>query len=270
MALVQAGDISLEYFEKGDGDPTVVLIHGASSSARIWHVVQEKLAAAGMRTIALSMRGAGASDHTPDEADYNPAGYARDIAAALKALEIRKCVLVGHSLGVSNVLNFAADNAEGYDVQALVLMAGGAGGGRAEPTTEQIDALRKRVKLPDPATAEKRKEAWLPIHLGLPEDVRDKLWNDIQNNPLERLLGQGLGARKDMTEFLGSIEFPVLIVSGDADSVVPLEMSLQMYAKLPADKRHLHVIHGIDHFPNAQIPDRIAAVYQRFVRSTVM
>lgn len=267
MAIVKAGDVNLEYFEIGEGDPTVVLIHGASSSARIWHVVQQQLAEAGMRTVAISMRGAGASDHTKDEKDYNPASYARDIAAALKTLEISKFVLVGHSLGVGNALNFACDNADGVDIQALILMAGGPGGGRPKQTAEQIQALRDRVKLPDPATADQRKAAWLPIHMGLPEDVRDALWADIQGNPIERLLGQGLGARKDMTEFLGQIDIPVLIVSGDNDSVVPLEYSLQMYPKIPADKRHLHVIHGVDHFPNAQIPGRIAAVYRRFIEA---
>lgn len=270
MAIVQAGDVSLEYFEVGDGDPTVVLIHGASSSGRIWHVVQAKLAEAGMRTVAISMRGAGASDHTPDEGDYNPASYAQDIAAALKSLGIAKFVLVGHSLGVSNALNFASANADGVDLQALILMAGGPGNGRAELSPDQIKTLRERVKLPDPATEAKRKEAWLPIHMGLPEDVRDALWADIQRNPLERMVGQGLGTRKDMTEFLASIDMPLLIVSGDADSVVPLEMTLQMYPKIPVHRRHLHVMHGIDHFPNAQIPERIAAVYRRFIESHVV
>ena len=44
MTLVGAGDVQLEYFESGSGEPTMVLVHGASSSARIWHAVQQELA----------------------------------------------------------------------------------------------------------------------------------------------------------------------------------------------------------------------------------
>ena len=64
MAFVQAGDKRLEYFEVGEGprrpqDNTVVLIHGAGSSAVIWNKVQALMADAGFRTIAISLLGAG-------------------------------------------------------------------------------------------------------------------------------------------------------------------------------------------------------------------
>ena len=109
MAMVSAGDVNLEYFEMGQGDPTVVLVHGATSSARIWHTVQELLAESGIRSLAFSMRGAGASDRASQRVDYRPDVYALDLAAALDELGVSRFVLVGHSLGVANVLYFMRD-----------------------------------------------------------------------------------------------------------------------------------------------------------------
>ena len=51
MALVQAGGVQLEYFDEGSGDNVAVLIHGAGSSARIWHTVQNELAGGGIRDV---------------------------------------------------------------------------------------------------------------------------------------------------------------------------------------------------------------------------
>ena len=43
--FVQAGEVRLETFEAGPPDGQLaVLIHGAGSSGRIWHTVQEYLA----------------------------------------------------------------------------------------------------------------------------------------------------------------------------------------------------------------------------------
>ena len=110
MAFVQAGQVRLEYFDSGQSGMVMVLIHGASSSARIWHTVQARLAEDSVRSIAIGMRGAGGSDSTPSRDDYNPAAYARDIVAALKALNLKTFVLVGHSLGVATALNFMSQH----------------------------------------------------------------------------------------------------------------------------------------------------------------
>ena len=72
MALVQAGDVQTEYFGKGSGDVVAVLLHGAGSSARIWHSVQRELAEGGIRSLAIGTRGAGGSDHTDKETTTTP------------------------------------------------------------------------------------------------------------------------------------------------------------------------------------------------------
>ena len=265
MATIQVQGKQLEYFEAGLGDNVVVLIHGAGSSALIWDTVQSQMAAEGYHVYAISLPGAGQSHRPIEPAAYQPASYARDIKGALHALEIKRFAIVGHSLGVSNVLYLAADYCEGFDIRAMILMAGGGGGQRQAPSVEEADAIRKNWPHPDPAGEDERRRVWEKLHMGLSEDVRDQLWRDINNNPFERAFGQRISPRKDMRAFLNNTDIPTLIVSGDSDSVVPLKLTLQMYPELPREKRHLHVFHGIDHYPNAEVPDEISRVYMEFL-----
>ncbi|HJO83907.1 MAG: alpha/beta hydrolase [SAR202 cluster bacterium] len=178
MPIVQAGAIQLEYFDVGHGDRTVVLVHGASSSARIWHTVQELLAAAGVRAVAIGMRGAGASHRSNDPNEYNSETYGNDLAAPLVQLEIQRFSLVGHSLGVRNAAYFMRDHASGFDVQSVILMAGGDLSGRQAPTAEELSSLDESLRNP-PNDEASRRAAWEPLHTGLPSEARDALWQDI-------------------------------------------------------------------------------------------
>lgn len=268
MTFVRAGDVQLEYFESGSGEPTMVLVHGASSSARIWHSVQQELAAAGIRSYAMSMRGAGGSDHTPSVDDYNPDVYAADLAAALEALDLRSFVLMGHSLGVSTAVSFMQHRTSEFDVRGLVLMAGGSLEPRAALSREERAELEQSARSPSESEGVRRAR-WEPMHGGLPADVREQLWRDIQNNPPERTVGQRLKPRPDRRDFLGSLPLPTLVLTGDADATVAPEATLRGYLALSEEHRHLHVFLGVSHFPNAQIPDRLAGVLTRFVRAEV-
>lgn len=265
MAYVQAGKVRLEYFDVELGDRTMVLVHGASSSARIWHSVQNNLVRAGIRTVAIAMRGAGGSDSTSSPDDYNPETYAKDLAAALKAMNIESLVLFGHSLGVATVLSFMKEFALEFDVRGLVLMAGGASTGRPSPTPEQVAEVEKSVDSPPTEEETFRRARWEPNHIGLPPNVRDELWRNIQNNPRERTIGQRIGERPDMTKVLSTLSIPTLVIGGDADATVPIESTLRGYLSLPVDNRHLHIFHGVGHFPNAQIPEELSRVIHSFV-----
>ena len=258
MPFVQAGPVRLEYFERGSGPRAWVLVHGYRSSARIWDGVQTHLAAAGFRTLAISMRGAGASDVTPDDADYAPANFARDLHAATEALGVHRFLLLGHSLGASTVTHYVRDHAD--RVEGLVLLAGG--------------PLRARVPLSGAERAEWLKnieghpgninrEHWEAEHAGLSADVRARLWEDWQRVPPQRLRGvQALA--QDLEPVVRAMTIPTLVMFGDEDRTVPPGGSAECYLALPAEVRHLHVFHGVDHSPNGVIPQRVSGVLARF------
>lgn len=86
--------------------PTIVLEHGAFGCAADWAVVQERLAAKGLRSVAYDRAGLGHSDPGPTPRDGR--AIVLDLAALLNKLEqAGPIVLVGHSMGGLMVRLFA-------------------------------------------------------------------------------------------------------------------------------------------------------------------
>ncbi len=78
--------------------PTVVLEHGAFGCASDWAVVQERLAAKGIASLAYDRAGLGHSEPGPKPRDGN--AIVSDLAALLRQLnEPGPIVLAGHSMG---------------------------------------------------------------------------------------------------------------------------------------------------------------------------
>ncbi len=262
MPLVQAGPVKLEYDEAGSGDNVTVLIHGASSSHRQWAAVQRHLADAGVHSYAISMRGAGASERATSEAGYAPSSYAKDLAAAVDTLGLRRFSLVGHSLGTLVSRYYARDHADRLRALALI-----AGPDPARPgLTPEQRATRAARPTAAPADATGPTEAWTRQHMGLAEADRTALHRDIQNNPPERARGQE-SPWSGLEGAAAQIPVHTLVLLGDVDDVVGTDAPLRGYLELATERRHLHVFTGIGHFPPAQIPDRTAAVLVRFIQS---
>src|SRR6185312_4410365 len=90
LRMVRAGPAS--------GRPLVVLEHGAFGCAADWAVVQDRLAAKGLASLAYDRAGLGHSDPGPKPRDG--ASIVSDLAALLRAMdEPGPFVLAGHSMG---------------------------------------------------------------------------------------------------------------------------------------------------------------------------
>ncbi len=273
--FVAAGDHRLEYFEAGvGGSPTLLLIHGAGSSARIWDTVQELMADARIHTIAFSTLGAGGSDRTKNAEDYHPSAYAQSLIGGLRAREVDRFVTVGHSLG--NATGSYLMKELGERVIGHVNLAG------VNPRTQHpqfrtaaAGALAALRAVPDRARAgftsgmgEEALEHWREQHLGLSEATRTQLRADIDNNPQERRQGQA-SPFPGIEEIAPNLEVPVLVVFGDSDDVLPPPIPLAYYEELPETLRSLHVFYGVGHYPNAQVPDRLVGTIRRWLKDHV-
>jgi len=107
-AYVDLGGRRLRVVRAGPagGEPLVVLEHGAFGCAADWAVVQDRLAAKGLRSLAYDRAGLGLSDPGPLPRDGR--AITADLAALLGALgEPGPYVLVGHSMGGLMVRLFA-------------------------------------------------------------------------------------------------------------------------------------------------------------------
>lgn len=107
---VDIGGRSLRVVRAGPsaGGPLVVCEHGAFGCAADWAVVQEKLSARGLRSVAYDRAGLGHSEAGPDPRDGRAIND--DLEALLAALgETGPILLVGHSMGGLMVRLFALE-----------------------------------------------------------------------------------------------------------------------------------------------------------------
>ena len=101
VARVRAGEVQLGWREWGEGDVTVVFIHGNLAS-KDWIELAAPLFPSGLRVIAIDWRGCGESDRptaAPDFSNYSMRQHALDMLAALDELHIPFCHLATHSTG---------------------------------------------------------------------------------------------------------------------------------------------------------------------------
>ena len=101
----------------------LVLLHGLASALRIWDRVAPLLAAQGHEVLAIDQRGHGESEKP--ESGYDFETIVADDAAIIRALNIQRYAVVGHSWGASVALEFAATHAD--EVAALLLVDGATG-----------------------------------------------------------------------------------------------------------------------------------------------
>ena len=95
MTVARVREIEMAYDDMGRG-PTVVLLHGYPFNRSMWREQAEALSA-NYRVITPDLRGLGETTVTPDAATMNE--MARDVAALLDKLDIRRVTLGGLSMG---------------------------------------------------------------------------------------------------------------------------------------------------------------------------
>ena len=99
-----------------------------------------------------------------------------------------------------------------------------------------------------------------------PDIARDWIakWNASDRSslrePLETLL-----FRDDITEQIGEIRCPVLIIHGENDQAIPMQAAEELRDGLP-DCRELVTVPGAAHAPNMTHPEPVNAAIARFLR----
>ncbi len=89
--------VTLDYVEKGAANGTpVIFLHGLSDSWHSFEKVFDYLPSS-IRGFALTQRGHGDSEKPAD--GYAPKDFAADVAAFIQQKELKKAVVVGHSMG---------------------------------------------------------------------------------------------------------------------------------------------------------------------------
>ncbi len=105
---IEVNGTNLAYIEKGIGEP-VVFIHGAVSDFRTWLEQFDEFSKY-YRVISYSRRFHQPNKDPNDYSVYSRALHSSDLVEFLKALNLKKVHLIGHSYGASIALMAALDN----------------------------------------------------------------------------------------------------------------------------------------------------------------
>ena len=103
-SVTGADGVSIHYERYGDGDTTIVFVHGWTCDRSYWRE-QIDAFSAGNRVIAIDLGGHGESGGDRD--DWSMAAFGEDVAAVVSAENARNVVLVGHSMGGPVVIEAA-------------------------------------------------------------------------------------------------------------------------------------------------------------------
>lgn len=119
--FVEVDGVRLHYFERGQGQP-VVLLHGNGTMAQDFDISGVvDLAADSYRVIVFDRPGYGYSDR-PRSTIWSPAAQAHLLHRALQHMGVERPIIVGHSWGTLVALSLALDFPS-Y-VRSLVLLSG--------------------------------------------------------------------------------------------------------------------------------------------------
>ena len=102
--VISADGVQISYFEQGSGSPAIVFVHGWSCNHSYWSKQVEHFSQM-YKVVTLDLAGHGQSGGT--RKNYTISAFGADVAAVIKKLDLKKVVLVGHSMGGAVILEAA-------------------------------------------------------------------------------------------------------------------------------------------------------------------
>jgi pimeloyl-ACP methyl ester carboxylesterase len=252
MEKVNVNSIQLAYERRGKGTP-LVLLHGFPLDHHLWDemapLLEDKF-----DVILPDLRGFGNS--TMIDSAHSMDDYASDIASLLNRLNIQKAAIVGQSMGgyvalafarlypdrvsglglvSSQVLADAPERKEGRYKSAADVAANGIGG--------VVEAMTPKF------TADERLQAYARA--------------SMERQQPAAYIGalRAMAERADSTPLLASLHFPVVLIHGDSDLLIPIDRAREVKAALP--QAHLVEIPGAGHMPMMEAKEKTAEALKR-------
>ena len=244
------GKISLAYERIGRGAP-LVLIHGFPLDHTIWDEVVPLLQDE-FDLILPDLRGFGESDAV--DSPYTMTDLADDIASLLDHIGLESALLAGHSMGGYVALAFA--DAYPHRTRGLALVASQAA---ADAPDRKAGRYAQAQKIAEEGIGET--VATMTVKLTADERVQ-KFVHDLMRKQKPAGYIGALKAMAERTEKLSMLErtsFPVLIVHGGADGLIPLPKEIP----LKVTRTRVVELSGVGHMPMLESPREVADALKR-------
>lgn len=252
LYIETAPNVKLYVKDYGKGKP-VILIHGWPLSNEMWEYQIDTLVQNNFRVIVYDRRGFGKSSQPWDGYDYDT--LTDDLKAIIEQLDIKEAALVGFSMGGGEVVRYFSRHG-GKGISKAVLIAS------VTPFQLQTDSNPSGVPQ---EKYDKMAEQIKDDRIGFLDDFGKKFFGvnviskTISTPLLEyyRMLCSFASPRATLecaisfstTDFrseMSAVNVPTLIIHGDEDKTVPIEITSEITAKLVPDNKFI-VYEGAPH-----------------------
>ena len=236
----------------------LVLLHGFCEDASVWDGFIPHLD--GLRVVRIDLPGFGESD-LPTAPGIEI--YADAVLAVLESLSVKKCVLVGHSMGGYTALAFAEKYPERLAGLGLFHSH------PFEDTPEGIANRRRGIEMLQSGKRDLYVAQLFPTLFtesfakANPDLINALIDNGKRQSP-EGIVAalEGMIARKNHENMLRTSTCPVQFLIGSEDAIAPPDRVLQA-AVLPAIA-DVHVLPGVGHMGMLEAAEKTAGIVRRF------
>jgi len=250
--MVRTAEGNLHVYEaKGSGDlPTIVLLHGISSTGLAFAGMLVRLLPRARRIIVPDYPGHGFSDEPRSQ--MTPGQLFQIMNEAIVELAPEKVILIGNSLGGAVAIAHAVAHPEHVAAVVLLSPAG------AHATDEEWAALRKTFDITSRAEALRfldriyHRTPW-PMKL-----LAHEMPHWLNRRTVRALLGNASNADAVVPDALRALTMPVFLFWGKSERLLPTTMLAWFKEHLP---KHavIEEPEGFGHCPHFDGPTRLAA-----------
>ena len=262
---------SINYEDQGQGQP-LILLHGFGASTYSWRHVMPHFSRS-YRVIAIDLKGFGLSDKPLDD-DYTVRDQSRIISEFIRVHHLENVILAGHSLGgaVSLLTYLMQSDHDTHRISKLILLD-------TASYKQDLPAFISILRVPvlnelsllltssnfksrmilrqaffDHSKITEEMVTTYGSYLSLPgaSQALIKTANQILPSDLEEISGRYKG-----------IAVPVLLIWGEKDEIVPLEVGRRLAGNIP--HAELVVVPNCGHVPQEECPNQTIEAMESFL-----
>jgi pimeloyl-ACP methyl ester carboxylesterase len=245
------------YYKRCGSGPPLVLVHGFLGGVAEWDDLIAHFSPS-FDVIAVDLPGFGGSAPIPAPATL--AGYADLVVELLDALEIKRCTLLGHSLGSMIAQQFALDHR--HRIERLVLYGAASTGnlpGRFETFDATIDRF-KRIGIAEGGEA--IIASWFVAGRSHPAYQTYRRMAEAARTDTAVATLRAI-AQWQVTDRLGSIDAPTLVIGGDRDRSTEPAEQFRLWRGLPFGQ--LCILPNCAHAAHLEQPKIFHRILSRFL-----
>jgi len=265
MPFIQLESVNMHYEQQDKGAIPIILLHGNFGSWHYWRPFLENIPN-GYNAYAPDFRGCG--DSQAPSTGYDIETLCQDIIQFADHLKLDKFHIVGHSLGGAVAQQLAGSMPERIITLTLVAPAPACGLKKLQQlpkantffSAENIFQFLGQINLKRQIISSSIKKS-MP---GLSEHYLKQAVSDALKMDIKAFTGF-LETLKSWTglSLLKTFNFPVLIIYGDIDQVIPLAALKEMQQSI--SNCRLHIMRNIGHSPQLEHPRAFNKLLSAFI-----